>query len=95
MALRVTPIGEDFVMNDREKGKAAHREFLTQLWSSEGYSQIKNEEVDLVFLTPDVAIYRINGLRLEWNQKLILAWIFSKKNGNWLLSAAFWQDVEE
>lgn len=88
-------IDKDFVMNDRKKGKAAHREFLTQFWSSEEYSQIKNDEVDLVFVTPDVAIYRINGLRLEWNQKLILAWIFSKKSGNWLLSAAFWQDVEQ
>ena len=88
-------IDDNFVMNDVEKGKAAHRERLEQLWASEDYSQVKHSEQDVVFLTSDVAIYRINGLRVEWNRKVIIAWIFSKKGGNWLLSAAFWQDVEE
>jgi len=89
-------IDESFVENDNEKGKAAHREYLEKLFSSEDYSQIKlGDEIDCVFVTPDVAIYRSYGLFLKSNQKWTGAWVFSKKTGNWLLSAAFGCNVEE
>ena len=91
----VALIDENYVLNDRKKGKAAHREYLEKLWSSEDYSQYKDEEIDLVFVTSDVAIYRMNSLELRTNEKSITAWIFSKKSGRWLLSAGFWWPVEE
>ena len=89
-------IDENFVENDLEKGKAAHRKRLEKLFSSEGYTQVKlGEEIDFVFVTPDLAIYRTHGEDLEPAMKWISAWILSKKSGNWLLSADFWWPVEE
>ena len=88
-------IDENFVMNDLRKGKAAHREWLKKLFSSEEYSKHEIDEIDIIFVTPDVAIYRRSGLELKSNNKWTGHLIFSKKSGAWLLSASSWRLTEE
>ena len=90
-------LDEDFLHRDvLKKGKVAYREYLEKLFSSEEYTRVKQgEEIDFVFVTPDVAIFRNHAEDLEPALKFISAWVFTKKSGNWLLSAFFWWPIEE
>jgi len=81
-----------------------------QTFWSEAFAQSKNakrrflEEIDIVFVTPDVAIYKSRGERtgradtdgkpLPTNQA-IYARVLVKRNDTWLLAASFYQFVVE
>jgi len=88
-------IDEDFFMNDGKRGKSTHREWLEKHFSSEDFSKHKIKETDIIFLTPGVAIYRRSGLALKTNRKWTGHSIFTKKSGQWLLSASSWRFEEE
>ncbi len=89
-------IDNDFVQNGLKKGKVAHREYLKKLFSGEEYTHGKlGDEIDIGFLTPEVAIYRAHGEDVEPSLKWEGAWFFSRKSGNWLLSAFFWWPADQ
>jgi uncharacterized protein (TIGR02246 family) len=103
----VLPLNDDTIvifgrtMRDRREAET--------LWS-EYFAQNKNarrrflEEIDIVFVTPDVAIYKSRGERtgrvdasgkpLPPNQA-IYARVFVKRNDTWLLAASFYQMISE
>ena len=87
------------------KGRAATEKYLSEELFAGQHLHIKRlEEIGIVFVTPDVAIYK--G-RTEWTGwvdedgkslppiKSLDATVYVKKSGKWLQAAYFWRPIEE
>ncbi len=89
-------LDEDFLHRDvLKKGKVAYRNERSCFQAKSTLRVKQGEEIDFVFVTPDVAIFRNHAEDLEPALKFTSAWVFTKKSGNWLLSAFFWWPIEE
>jgi uncharacterized protein (TIGR02246 family) len=87
------------------KGRAKLEEFFTNVFNRAKNVTLKQlEEIGIVFITPDVAIHKVRRqltgmVDVEGNQvpdrKEMLARVFVKKNGQWLLAAWFTRPIEE
>ena len=97
---------EDYESWDRtRKGRAAFEKYWTEFWGRQKDSQQKLlDEIGIIFVAPDAAIFKaraeLTGLVDEDGQaqppnKWIGAWVMSKSNDKWLVSAIFNRDVEE
>jgi uncharacterized protein (TIGR02246 family) len=87
------------------KGRAAMEEVMSGVFANAKDIQFKLlDEIGIVFVTPDVAIYKHNdeitgsldddGDPLPPNKRLS-ARVFVKKNGRWLFASHFFRTIEE
>jgi uncharacterized protein (TIGR02246 family) len=87
------------------KGRVAWGKFVGDLWESQKDIQYKQlEEIGIVFVTPDVAIFKAvdevtgsldsDGTPLP-PQNELRARVFVKKDGEWLYAAYFSRPIEE
>ena len=87
------------------KGQAAWEEYFTEFWNRQKDSQVHlNDEIGIIFVTSDVAIFKAHGEytglideegKPQPPSKWMGAWVLSKSDGKWLVSAIFTRDVEE
>jgi uncharacterized protein (TIGR02246 family) len=91
----------------RAKGSRERQEqYFTEYFAIQKNVNSKiTEEVGIVFVTPDVAIYKAyadvtgivddDGKAMPLAAKVLGAWVAVKKGGNWLMAAYFGRPVEE
>jgi hypothetical protein len=87
------------------KGRTAWKQYATEvLQRRKGVKFKQLEEIGIVFVTPDVAIYKqiveASGGVDEGGKplppaKILYAVVFVKKGGNWLQSTYFGRTIEE
>ena len=86
------------------KGRAAYEKWLSEFFTGQHVHVKQLEEIGIVFVTPDVAIYKA---RNEWSgfvdedgkpippAKNLRANVYVKQGGKWLVAATFWRTIEE
>lgn len=89
----------------RQKGRAGQEKgFLENFERQKDIQWNLLDEISLVFVTPDVAIYKAHSedigrvdkeRKLLPPRKLLSAWVCVKKNGKWLEAAYFERPIEE
>lgn len=87
------------------KGRAAMEETYVDIFANNEHVQYKlTDEIGIVFVTPEVAIYKHNdeitgALDADGKPlppiKRLSAKLFVKKNGSWLWAAHFYRRIEE
>lgn len=87
------------------KGRAAFEKYYTEFWGRNKDRQYELlDEIGIVFVTPDVAIYKYRdkatgGLDADGKpnppQKRLNADVYVKKNGKWLTHSWYWRPIEE
>lgn len=100
------PLTEDYEnWTGSQKGRAAYVKNMSNLYDLNKDRQVKLlDEIGIVFVTPDVAIFKgrletsglhdADGKPLPPSKRL-QAWIFVKKSGQWLRAASFSRPIEE
>ena len=91
--------------NGKRKGPAAFEKMMAEYFANQKDVQAKELEViGIIFLTPDVAIYKsrkqyTNRLDADGKPlptgKILAASVFVKENGKWLWAADFDRTIEE
>ena len=87
------------------KGRVAWEKNLSELFENSKDSQWKQlEEIAIIFVTPDVAIYKDRHELSGWVDadgqqlpplKRLWGGMFAKKNGKWLIAGQFIRRIEE
>ena len=99
-------IAEDYENWARtQRGRAAAIEAMSAAWQRQKDLQFKRlEELGIVFMSPDVGIYKVrceSTGELDEDEKPVPAskwlgaWVFSKQGGKWLCSAFFSRPIDE
>ncbi len=85
-------------------GTRKGRKQSSEYWASDKGQYKQLDEIGIIFVTPDVAIFKehgenTGGLDADGKplppQKVLEAWVLVKKNGNWLGAAIFTRPIEE
>jgi uncharacterized protein (TIGR02246 family) len=95
-----------YIVEDFENwpGTRKGRKQVSENWASaEGqYKQL--DEIGIIFVTPDVAIFKEHGEETGFldsdgkplpTEKVLESWVAVKKNGKWLLAAIFTRAIED
>jgi hypothetical protein len=94
-------IVENFESQD---GKRKGRKEQSEAWASQKGQYEQLDEIGIIFVTPDVAIFKeygenTGGVDSDGKplppQKALEAWVLVKKNGKWLGAALFTKPIDE
>jgi ketosteroid isomerase-like protein len=90
--------------DDTVKGRAALEKNMTELFEGQHIHVKQLEEIGIIFVTPDVAIYKQRTVWTGWVDedgkptppvKQLTANVYVKQSGKWLEAAWFSRDIEE
>ena len=85
-------------------GTRKGRKELSEYWASQKSHYKQLDEIGIIFVTPDVAIFKERGEltgrfdadgKPQPPQKVLEAWVLVKKNGKWMVAAFFQRTIEE
>lgn len=81
------------------KGLAAREKYWAGFFEANKNAKITlQDEIGIIFVTPDVAIFKARGEATGWgnqDREFLAASVLAKKNGKWLEVAAFNRPIEE